>query len=562
MTKIPALLAGGLRFEELPTTGERPALVLQAQALAREQGARLVAWPRWDMAVLTPAAPPLGLVAGGLGLMLLPDELVVTPAQAGALAQALAALLERPAPETAQAALRQLAPLDTAEAALWRVVIGGWAAALTREWAQLEAALEQAAALAAAEQLPRAVRAGASLALGLLALEAGEPAGQCQLRFEAAAELFAQMGCEAPAALADWARAQALERQGLSEAALAGAEAAAQALDPRVAPEVAATLLAGLASLRRSRTGTLEEARAATAARAEALRICPEATSPLLCARLLASLGDAELAEAQGDADLRRALGRYERAAGLFERFGTPADLAAVHLSQGGAWQGLGGDTRGNLTRAIDCYQRALRTFTLAAYPDEYALLHNNLATAYLQMPPSGEREREIMRQAIAVQSLQEALKVYTLEEQPHEYAMVQNNLGNVLQYLPSGDPVEKLDRAIGAYHEALRVRSRPRAPLEYATTLSNLANAYANLPAEDRGEVLDLAARSYDEALEIFRAAQLEAQAQTVEQALEAVQRQLAALDAAADRSLRPPLSQEEAGARCEATVKRDVRV
>ena len=49
----PALIAGGLWAADLPTTGERPALVLQAQSLAREQGALVIAWPRWDMAVIT-----------------------------------------------------------------------------------------------------------------------------------------------------------------------------------------------------------------------------------------------------------------------------------------------------------------------------------------------------------------------------------------------------------------------------------------------------------------------------------------------------------------------------
>lgn len=89
----PTLIAGGLPGVNLPAIGERPALVLQAQSLAREQGALVIAWPRWDMAVITPAAPPLGLVAGGLELLLPPDELVVAPHQAAQIATVLAALL-------------------------------------------------------------------------------------------------------------------------------------------------------------------------------------------------------------------------------------------------------------------------------------------------------------------------------------------------------------------------------------------------------------------------------------------------------------------------------------
>ncbi|NTU79447.1 MAG: hypothetical protein HGA45_08600 [Chloroflexales bacterium] len=519
----PALITGGLPAADLPATGERPALVSQAQALAREQGALVIAWPRWGAAMITPAAPPLGLVAGGLGLLSPPDELTTLPEQAAPLAAALATLLDRPSPAAAAAAAAALAPLATPEAELWRVVRAGWAAARARDWAQREQALAQARALAHVPALSLCARAEALLSLSILDLEAGYGLAQSMARLDEAATIFAGHGRGAQAALARWVRAQALERQGRIEAARREADAALGLIDPAFAPTVYALVLAGLATMTLVHATGPGEVQAAIVLLAEAVERCPTATNPLLAARLLATLGDTY--QAHDDADgPRRALACYQRAAQLFERSGAPEDLATVHMHEGSAWQGLDGDTRANLLRAINCYQQALRSFTLATHPAEYALIHNNLATAYLKLPM--DPERDVMRQALAIQSMQEALKVYTIEEHPREYAMVQNNLGNALQYLPSGDRIEKLDRAIEAYHEALRVRSRHRAPVEYAVTMSNLANAYANLPAEERLQMLGLAEHCYDEALEIFRAEGLADQARTVAEAIAAVQR------------------------------------
>ncbi len=143
--------------------------------------------------------------------------------------------------------------------------------------------------------------------------------------------------------------------------------------------------------------------------------------------------------------------------------------------------QYLAGAGRARLTDAIAAYQRALRTFDRARFPAEFAILQNNLATAFLAMPLVDERAK--MREALAVQAFEEGLKVVTLIDHPSEYAMLQNNLGNALQYASSSHAVENNLRAIEAYDEALKVRTRDTAPLEYANTIANKANCLMNLP-------------------------------------------------------------------------------
>jgi tetratricopeptide (TPR) repeat protein len=173
--------------------------------------------------------------------------------------------------------------------------------------------------------------------------------------------------------------------------------------------------------------------------------------------------------------------------------------------------QSLAGANAAPITSAISAYQRALRTFDATAYPKEYAILQNNLATAFLSIPFTDERSK--MREALAVQAFQEGLKVVNLIDHPNEYAMLQNNLGNALQYVSSSHSVENCLRALDAYDEALKVRTRATTPAEYANTISNYANCLRNLPDDvaqpDQGNCANLtkALRHYREAAEIFSA-------------------------------------------------------
>ena len=183
--------------------------------------------------------------------------------------------------------------------------------------------------------------------------------------------------------------------------------------------------------------------------------------------------------------------------------------------------QSLASANRAKITDAIAAYQRALRTFDKEAHPKEYAILQNNLATAFLSIPFTDTRAK--MREALAVQSFEEGLKVVNLIDHPVEYAMLQNNLGNALQYCSSSHMVENNLRALEAYDEALKVRSAETTPIEYANTISNKANCLANLPddveAPELGNRrrLEAAVAHYEEALQIFVANGGDVQARVV---------------------------------------------
>jgi tetratricopeptide (TPR) repeat protein len=123
------------------------------------------------------------------------------------------------------------------------------------------------------------------------------------------------------------------------------------------------------------------------------------------------------------------------------------------------------------------------------------------------------------------VRAYTEALKIYDPEVEPLHYAMIQNNLGtaywNLAQCdLDSDDPSEQLDAmpedllrlAIGAYRVALIYRTAEEVPTAHAATQNNLGTAYWHLanqpsthPSEIQGYVLQAIA-AYELALNTAR--------------------------------------------------------
>ncbi|WP_411727110.1 hypothetical protein [Methyloglobulus sp.] len=213
----------------------------------------------------------------------------------------------------------------------------------------------------------------------------------------------------------------------------------------------------------------------------KALELCPQ-SQILTRARIEARKGTAYQAIPDtGTGFLFKAQAQYEVALPVLIGSGLPEEVAEAEMNLGVVLQALAGFQKIPITECISAYQRSLRVFERNKYPTEYAILHNNLATAFLSIPMNDERAK--MREALAVQSFEAALEVVNLVDHPSEYAMLQNNLGNALQYASSSHPVENNLRALEAYDESLKVRTRHDTPLEYANTISNKANCLRNLP-------------------------------------------------------------------------------
>lgn len=247
---------------------------------------------------------------------------------------------------------------------------------------------------------------------------------------------------------------------------------------------------------------------------------------PLLQAR--AKLGKANALRTipdNGTQLLLQAKTSYQEALPTLQELASPEELAEAQMNLGLVLQSLIPFKLAQVTECIQIYQQALRVFTHQKYPQEYAILHNNVAIAYLSM--STGSQQQYLYEGLAVQSFETALKHINLTEHPKEYAMLQNNLGNALQYLPSSHPFQNNLRAVAAYNEALKVRNSQNTPLEYANTIANKANALINLPdnaekpESGNPQNLQQAVNYYQQAFEIFIKYRQNEQAEVVNKAL-----------------------------------------
>ncbi|PAX52166.1 hypothetical protein [Brunnivagina elsteri] len=254
---------------------------------------------------------------------------------------------------------------------------------------------------------------------------------------------------------------------------------------------------------------------------------------PLLKARTMVGMASALQAIPTAGTDLLlQAKAGYEEALPIIESLATLQEVAEVQMNLGLVLQSLAAYNLARITDSIAAYQKALEVFTWEKFPQEYAILHNNIAIAHLSMPLSSEKEH--LRHGLAVRSFETALEHIKLTEHPREYAMLKNNLGNALQYLPSSHPVDNNLRAISAYDEALKVRNPRDNPLEYANTIANKALALSNIPdnlenvEEGNSNNLLQASNYYQEALEIFKQYEQVEQIEIVVKAIREIQEEL----------------------------------
>lgn len=308
-------------------------------------------------------------------------------------------------------------------------------------------------------------------------------------------------------------------------AALAAADTEATSAEERA--EMLMEIAIGL-QLRPKSPDTLM---AAVALYERAFEMCPP-THALLGARIAARKATALQAIPEtGTTSLEKARDALSTAIPVIRAHGGAEELAEAEMNLGLTLQSLANANKARITDAIAAYQRALRTFDRAKFPQEFAILQNNLATAFLSIPFSDERAK--MREALAVQAFEEGLKVVSLIDHPSEYAMLQNNLGNALQYASSSHRVENNLRALEAYDEALKVRTRETMPLAYANTIANKANCLWNLPDDVAGpdsgnpRNLRLARKLYGEARQLFNDAGELEKARVVAEAIDQIERE-----------------------------------
>jgi tetratricopeptide (TPR) repeat protein len=218
---------------------------------------------------------------------------------------------------------------------------------------------------------------------------------------------------------------------------------------------------------------------------------------------------------------LEQAIAAYQDALGKTDPQTRSQSYAMIQNNLGSAYGDLARHSHPvtSLQGAIKAYQSALQYRSAEEDAARYAATQNNLGTAYWNLAQH-EQPTAHLQQAIAAYS--EALRYYDPEQEALHFAMIQNNLGtaywNLAQCRNTAEsqldtlPEDLLRLAIGAYRIALCYRTLEVAPAAYAATQNNLGTAYWHLAncAEtdhaDQREYLQQAIGAYREALSTAR--------------------------------------------------------
>lgn len=140
------------------------------------------------------------------------------------------------------------------------------------------------------------------------------------------------------------------------------------------------------------------------------------------------------------------------------------------------------------LEQAIAAYQQALSTTNPDTRPHNYAMIQNNLGSAYGDMARF-RTPAESLEQSVA--AYEAALRYRQLHDDPARYAATQNNLGTAYWNLAQHQqPVRRLKQSIAAYFEALRYYSPDCEPMHYAMIQNNLGTAYWNLAQQPQAHL------------------------------------------------------------------------
>lgn len=201
--------------------------------------------------------------------------------------------------------------------------------------------------------------------------------------------------------------------------------------------------------------------------------------SPIFSARLLSEVAATKQSIGMIDNEL---VDLYKTALSLTEHSSFEDMRAELTFQLGTAYQELADRNNAYYLEAIKCYNKALKTYRKDNYPEAYAMVHMNLALAYLAMPPNAHNYH--LKSAMAIQSLREALRFLNKENHTDLWCSATINLANALQYAKSSHIEDNLWEAVALYEDVLKVRTKESDPHGYARLIANQGTALSHLGA------------------------------------------------------------------------------
>lgn len=215
-------------------------------------------------------------------------------------------------------------------------------------------------------------------------------------------------------------------------------------------------------------------------------------------------VGSAYLARPRGmRADnIERAIGHLDDALREFTFASDPQNWARTHNNAGIArWARISGERADNQERAIAHFEAALKVLTRDTAPREWAQLQNNLAIVHASRI-LGDRTANV---ETAIAHYEAALAVFTRETEPLLWASAHNNLGSAYRIRRHGDRADNREKAITHINAALSVFVRETVPHEWASANYNLAIIFLDREKGTRAQNRETALEHLEAALTVF---------------------------------------------------------
>ena len=158
------------------------------------------------------------------------------------------------------------------------------------------------------------------------------------------------------------------------------------------------------------------------------------------------------------------------------------------------------GSRRINLEISISAYEQAIKVYIRDDFPEQWAEIMNNLASAYT-CRINGERAKNLEK---SITYCKCSLEVRTRKRLPEQWARTCRNMANSYSVRILGERAENLELAILIYKDILDVNTKETFPIQWSEVQNNLANAYIIRLRGDRADNLEQAISAYQLALTV----------------------------------------------------------
>ncbi len=155
-----------------------------------------------------------------------------------------------------------------------------------------------------------------------------------------------------------------------------------------------------------------------------------------------------------------------------------------------------------------DTFAQQLQQFVRYAFSEgkaeDVAVIARGIQNLCLDISkfPLGSRANNL---EIAITGYHTLLEVLTREAFPEDWAMIQNNLGAAYNNRIRGEKADNLELAIAAYNLSLEVYTREAFPYEWAKSQNNLGSAYSKRIRGERADNLELGIAAFNLSLEVL---------------------------------------------------------